>query len=105
MIDGYAVDCQALTVHAGEVEQVADQLEKAAAVAQPVSSAAFGLVGRAFADSLITAGTAASAAITGLARAARADRAGLHSTVEAYRCQEVEQGRAFDGVHATGGPR
>lgn len=66
MSDGFTVDPDTLDAHADRVGEYAGHLRRAAGVAQPLDTAAFGLIGQLFATRAIAAAERSSAAVGSL---------------------------------------
>jgi hypothetical protein len=66
MSDGFTVDPETLAAHGARVGEYAGHLRRAAGVARPLDTHAFGLVGQLFAGEAIEAAAVSSAAVGAL---------------------------------------
>jgi hypothetical protein len=98
MSDGFTVDPENLSRHAGSVDGYAGHLRKVAAAARPIGLDAYGVVGRAFAGSAVDAATRGSGALGELAIAAAAYRADLQACLSDYLLVDREVADALRAV-------
>jgi hypothetical protein len=93
--DGFTVDPESLSGHAGTVDGYAGHLRTVAAAARPIGLDAYGVVGRTFAGSAVDAAARGSGALAELAAAAAAYRGDLQACLSAYLLVDREVADAF----------
>jgi hypothetical protein len=98
VIDGFTVDPESLSGHAGRVDGYAGHLRTVAASARPIAIDAYGIVGRAFAGSAVDAATRGCGALGELATAAAAYRGDLQACLSAYLLVDREVADAFRAI-------
>jgi hypothetical protein len=96
--DGFTVDPESLSGHAGCVDGYAGHLRTVAAATRPIGIDAYGVVGRAFAGSAVDAATRGRGALAELAIAAAAYRGDLQACLSDYLLVDREVAEAFRAI-------
>ena len=96
--DGFTVDPESLSGHAGSVDGYSGHLRTVAAAARPIGLDAYGVVGRAFAGSAVDAATRGCGALGELAIAAAAYRGDLQACLSDYLLVDREVADAFRAI-------
>ena len=98
MTEGFRAESPAVTAHAAELEALAERAARAAAIAQPLRSDAYGLVGQAFAGMADDAGRTGSRAVAELAEALRQQADGVRAHLEAYAATDAAVAGVLRGI-------
>lgn len=98
MTDGFTVDPETLAAHGARVGEYSGHLRRAAGVARPLGSHAFGLIGQLFAGEAIEAAARSSAAVGGLSDTADAYARDLAGCVADYLLAERRVAALFEAV-------
>lgn len=94
---GFSVDTDEVAARVEMLATIAGRLREAATAGRPLGPAAYGVVGRTFADDAINAAAAAGRAVDEMAAAAEAYRAGLRATLAEIRATEERIAATFGG--------
>ncbi|MGH3567018.1 MAG: type VII secretion target [Pseudonocardia sp.] len=97
MSEGMTVDLEALDGHARAVEAHAERMRQVAEAARPLDPQAYGLIGQAFATTVMGTVAGGSAAIGELARGIEDVAAGVRACRNSYENAEQRHTSAFGG--------
>lgn len=97
MSEGLAVDLEALDEHAQAVEVHAERMRQVAEAARPLDLQAYGLIGQAFATTVMGTVAEGSAAIGELSRSIEDVAAGVRACHDSYQDAEQRHTSAFGG--------